>query len=454
LRIKLSISLRLTLWFTAIFLCGFITFGALLLFTVTSSLNNSRDVKLEQRADRIAETSDSLSASDWTAASADVHMLETYVLDGRPLTQKEWVNAHFPWPLVPTGQSRFRMSTSFGGQVYRVFVLTTSASGKRIRIYVARKLTDNPSLLDQPVWLLIRFMPPMLLVSALAGYFISRRALSPVARITDSVRSITIGNLAARLPVSSADDELTRLADTCNEMLERLQQAVTRITQFTADASHELRSPIAFIRATSEYALHSPNLDTETSEAFQSIVSETDHSLHLLEDMLLLARFDAGRATLAFEPTSLAGIAQGVTTRMRVLAQEKGHDLRETIPDEGLLISADPLMLRRLIWILLDNAIKYTPDGGSIEITLQQRGHCALLMVSDSGAGIPESLLTKIFDRFFRVDPSRGEPSGTGLGLAIAKRIADTHCAKIVARNKMAAGATFEVSFPLVERQI
>ena len=228
-------------------------------------------------------------------------------------------------------------------------------------------------------------------MSALAGYFISRRALIPVVRITESARSITIGNLAARLPVSPTGDELARLAETCNEMLGRLEEAVKGITQFTADASHELRSPIAFIRATSDYALSAPGLDAETTLALRNIVSETDHSLGVLEDMLLLARFDAGRATLPFETVFLAEIVQDVVMRMRVLAQEKRHSLHERVPHEDLLLSGDPLLLRRLIWILLDNAIKYTPNGGCIEVVLERRGRSALLTVTDNGIGIPES---------------------------------------------------------------
>lgn len=167
--------------------------------------------------------------------------------------------------------------------------------------------------------------------------------------------------------------------------------------------------------------------------------------------MLLLARFDAGRATLPFESVFLAEVVQGVVARMRVLAQEKRHHLSEHLSHEDMSLSGDPLLLRRLIWILLDNAIKYTPHGGCIEVALKRRGRTALLTVTDNGNGIPEKLLPKIFDRFFRIDPSRGEQAGTGLGLAIAKRIAETHGASISARSEQGAGATFEVEFPLSE---
>jgi heavy metal sensor kinase len=460
-RLRFSISLRLTLWFSAIFLCGFITFGVLLMLGLTTSVTKSRDQKLKRRAEHTIEAFkraqnnasgvSQKTKNNFIVPTQDGRVLQDYELDGKRLTPGAVAAAQFPWPAVPAGKADFSISTEFNGDLYRVYVLTTPLNGLLLRVFVARVLMDNPGLLDQPIWILIRSLPPMLLVSALAGYFISRRALMPVVRITESARSITIGNLAARLPVSPTGDELARLAETCNEMLERVEEAVKGITQFTADASHELRGPIAFIRATSDYALGAPGLDAETTLALRNIVSETDHSLGVLEDMLLLARFDAGRATLPFETVFLAEVVQGVVMRIRVLAQEKRHSLHERVSHENLLLSGDPLLLRRLIWILLDNAIKYTPHGGCIEVVLERRGRSALLIVTDNGSGIPESLLPKIFDRFFRVDPSRGEQDGTGLGLAIAKRIAETHGASIVARSERGTGATFEVAFPLSE---
>jgi len=231
--------------------------------------------------------------------------------------------------------------------------------------------------------------------------------------------------------------------------LSRLDEAVKRINQFTADASHELRSPISFIRTTSEFALGMPGLSAETVEAFENIVSETEHSSRLLEDMLLLARSDAGSAQLVCEQVYMVEIVQEVVARMRVLAKEKHLNLVERFPEADLQLFGDPLLLRRLVWILVDNAIKYTPRNGRIEVALVRHGQRALFTVSDTGIGVPEPLLPRIFDRFFRVDASRGEQEGSGLGLAIGKWIADAHRATITARSLDNAGTTFEVAFPL-----
>jgi heavy metal sensor kinase len=450
----------LTFWFTAILLFGFIIFGELLLFSVTSTLDTGRDQKLKERAERRIEALQGAHwnpqgltqhGDDFILPSPDGRVLQAYNLDGKNLTRSQVAEAQFPWPAVPTRRADLGLSTTFKGQTYRVFVLTKSVHGVPLRMFAARVLTDNPSLLDRPVTILIRFIPAMLLVAALAGYFISRRALMPVARLTESARSITIGNLATRLPVSPVGDELSRLAETCNEMLSRLEEAVKRITQFTADASHELRSPIAFIMIASEDTLRIPGLPKEAIQNLRSIVSETVHAQQLLEDMLLLARFDAGPAPITTEPIFLVEITESVVSRSRVLAAQKKQHIVSRLCDEDLITAGDAQMFRRLVWILLENAIKYTPPGSTIEVGLTRDDTRARLTVSDNGPGISEVHLPHIFDRFFRVDPSRGEQDGTGLGLAIAKWIAEAHRAEITARSKTNYGTTFEVLFPLID---
>jgi signal transduction histidine kinase len=235
-------------------------------------------------------------------------------------------------------------------------------------------------------------------------------------------------------------------------MLSRLEQAVKRITQFTADASHELRSPISVIRMTCEYALRTPGLDAEAIQALSAVLNEAEHCTNLLEDMLLLARSDAGRAQLALEPVYLAEIVLEVVARMRVLAKNKRQSLIDCVPDQDLHVVGDSVLLRRLVWTLVDNAIKYTPCDGRIEVAFARNGPDALLKVSDNGIGIPSALVPHIFDRFFRADPSRGEQDGTGLGLAIAKWIAEAHNATIIAHSVEQRGTILEVAFPLSDR--
>ena len=461
MRMNLSISLRLTLWFSAIFLCGFVIFGAFIFTDLAASLSSGKDRTLGRRADRMIdllkqEGGDPVALlqskyREFVEATPEGGLIQVYSIGGERLLPQAGAKAtNFPWPAVPATVAEHRSDAWIGDHLYRVYVRSATLKGAPVRICVAGSLTDNRSLLARLAEILERSIPAILLISALAGYFISRRALKPVVLLNESARSITIGNLAARLPVSPAGDELSQLAETCNEMLDRLEIAVKRITQFTADASHELRSPISFIRTTSELALRTPGLDEETMEAFKNIVSETEHSSLLLEDMLLLARSDAGRAPFVCEPVRMAEIVREVVVRMRVVAQEKRQQIIERAADDALELSGDPQLLRRLVWILVDNAIKYTPCDGSIEIALSRSESFALLTVSDNGIGIPAASLPHIFDRFFRVDASRGEQEGTGLGLAIGKWIAEAHRATITARSTEQAGSTFEVAFPLM----
>lgn len=455
-----SISLRLTLWFSTIFLCGFIVFGAFIWLDLGASLRSGRDRTLGRRAARMADmlekTEDDpaniiqAKYAEFVEGNPEGRLMQVYSLRGeRLLPVANTATVPFPWPNVPPSAKEYRSDTWFNGQPYRVFVRSASLNRAPVRIFVAGQLADDRNLQGRLAEILERSIPVMLLVSALAGYFISRRALKPIVRLTESARSITIGNLAARLPVSPTGDELAQLAETCNEMLIRLDEAVKRITQFTADASHELRSPIALIRTTCEDALHIRGLDGEAAQAFANVVNETDHCSRLLEDLLLLARSDAGRTELAFEPVFLADIVRSVAVRINVLAERKRQHMIELISDEELQVRGDAEMLRRLIWILLDNAIKYTPVEGRIRVSLVRDGRYALLTVSDNGMGIPAALLPRIFDRFFRVDASRGEQEGTGLGLAIGKWIAEAHRATITARSFNQSGTTLEVAFPL-----
>lgn len=464
MRLNLSISLRITLWFSAIFLCGFVIFGAFIFSDLAASLSSGRDRTLGRRADRMIdllkqEGSDSPTLlqskyREFVEATPEGGLIQVYSFSGeRLLPQASSKAMKFPWPTVPSTVAEYRSDAWIGEHPYRVFVRSATLNGTSVRICVAGSLMDNQGLLARLAEILKRSIPVMLLVSALAGYFISRRALKPLVNLTESARSISIGNLAARLPVSPTGDELAKLAETCNEMLSRLEIAVKRITQFTADASHELRSPISFIRTTSEFALRTPGLDEETIEAFKNIVSETEHSSRLLEDMLLLARSDAGHAQFVCEPVRMAEIVREVVARMRVVANDKRQHIVERVSDDNLELSGDAQLLRRLVWILIDNAIKYTPCDGRIEVVFARNEQCALFTVSDNGIGIPGASLQHIFDRFFRADPSRSEQEGTGLGLAIGKWIAEAHRATITARSLDRAGTTFEVSFPLIESQ-
>jgi signal transduction histidine kinase len=423
------------------------------------SLAKSRDRTLNNRTGRLTQllkrshgNSGSLRGSqfdNFAQATPEGRLIQVFDRNFHRIYPMGSDAVPFPWPKEALGSEEYLGKVQFEGHRFRVLGRKLNIDGDSVQLYLAGQLEDNRMTLSHFAAGLLWAAPLVLVVSALAGYFVSRRALNPLDRLIVSARSITIGNLSRRLPISDTGDELARLAETCNEMLERLEKAVSRITRFTADASHELRSPLAFIQTVAECALRMPNLDSEASEAFRDIVSETKEAAKLLEDMLVLARADAGHTDTIFDTVDLSEIVRDVTVRNQSVAATKNQTLSLTIDAASACITGDVTRLRRLIWILTDNAMKYTPSGGSIDISVSCRDSQIMLIVKDSGVGIPQVALPHIFERFFRVDSARSQQEGTGLGLAIAKWIADVHLAKVEVESQENLGSTFRVIFPL-----
>jgi signal transduction histidine kinase len=266
------------------------------------------------------------------------------------------------------------------------------------------------------------------------------------------VQSISIRNLSDRLPVVHTGDELQRLAETCNAMLARLESSVKRIKQFTADASHELRAPLSFTRTVAEVAMRNPQIDPESRRAFEEIVDEGAKAAVLLADMLTLARADSDYSDALWEPVDLVAVIESVCERARPLAEKQRLALSVSLgTEQAVEVLGDFPTLRRLLWILLDNALKYTPAPGSIDVSLSISPEQATVLVRDSGIGIAQTDLPFIFDRFYRADPSRGQVEGSGLGLSIAKWIAEMHHANLSVTSEANKGTTFQLVFRICE---
>jgi heavy metal sensor kinase len=463
MKLRFSISLRLTIWFSAIFLIGFLLFGGALYADLAYSLGAGRDKTISNRAKRLEELLQNTLSDpherrvakfvDFTEATPEGNLIQVFDSHGtRVLPPASWPATVFPWPSEATFETSRRFSTcGYSGRPYRVLAQTITSGDMQYRVLVAGQLQDNRTMLSRFAHALLWATPALLVASAFLGYFVSRRALDPVARLTASARSITAGNLQRRLPISDTGDELQKLAETCNDMLARVESSVQQITRFTADASHELRSPIAYIKTISEYALRDPDLDREAAESFREIVRESDEATHLLEDMLTLARADSRHAGIDFGPVDLSQVVAETYRRAQPFADARHHELSLCLEEKGAVpIAGDLPTLRRLLWILVDNAIRYTPESGSICLGLQIAGTEARVFVQDSGPGIPEPELVHIFDRFHRVERDRQTGDGTGLGLAIAKWIAEIHRAELSVRSTQGKGSTFEAAFNLL----
>ena len=313
---------------------------------------------------------------------------------------------------------------------------------------VGRSTEDIGEALNGLIRTLVIAVPLTLLVAGGGGVFLAKRALKPVDQITRTAHEIEESDLSRRIPVQSRD-ELGRLAFTLNQMIERLERAFKRQQQFTSDASHELRTPLAIIQAESTLALKKERPANEYKHSLGVVSHESKHMSRVIDQLLTLARADSGTEHLAFHEISLSGLLAGLGADLELLCREKGLELRLELAD-SLFVSGDESRLRELFLNLVDNAIRYTPSGGTVSFSLRREGEMAVVGVADTGIGIPEEDMPFIFERFYRVDKARSRPEGgAGLGLAICKHIAEAHGGTIEVESKVGEGSTFLVRLPL-----
>ena len=292
------------------------------------------------------------------------------------------------------------------------------------------------------------YMPFLVLVAVISGYWLMRRSLQPVDEITRRAEGITSSNLSERLPVIRTGDELERLSGALNRMIERLDGAFQHIHRFSADASHELRTPLTILQLELEGLAQNRKLDPSLMDEVGSALEETGRMSHIVENLLTISRLDAGELKIDKSRLDLAQLASSSTEQMQLLAEEKSISLRCQTGDE-IYIEGDRSRLQQVIVNLVDNAIKYTQEGGEIRVNVRQDTNLAILEVSDNGAGIPADALPHVFERFFRADKARSRDlGGAGLGLAIVKSICIAHGAEISVSSQEGRGTCFTVELP------
>jgi heavy metal sensor kinase len=291
--------------------------------------------------------------------------------------------------------------------------------------------------------------PVALLLAGGGGWLLAHRALAPVAQITAAAKRIGAEHLAERLEESGTGDELDQLARTLNEMLERLDDAFRQIRQFSADASHELQTPLTILKGELEVALRVPRTATAYQGLLGSALEEIDRIALLVDSLMLLARADAGVLRMDQRPVELHHLVQDVYAQTQILAEAKGIDF-QLGPVECLVLPGDDERLRRLLLNLVDNAIKYTPRHGLVTLALRRQGNQAALHITDTGIGLSPQEQTQIFQRFYRTREARlHSATGSGLGLCIARSIAMAHGGTIRLDSAPGQGSTFTVYLPL-----
>jgi heavy metal sensor kinase len=456
---SLSIRARLDTWYSSILAVSLCTFGAAAYLAMSHSIRITMDSALAQHLEGVrailaedapqglAALKDELQEyADGVGTLGGVRVADAQgkIIFSSPGMEAPKIFGHRRRSLF--GYSRIN------GQKLRVLREPVDSGGIRYDVLVGSSTEDVDRALDLFGLTLILAAPFFLLLAAVVGDWMSRRALAPVGEITQAARNIGARDLSARLAVPHTGDELERLADTLNDMLDRLEGAFLRITRFTADASHELRTPVSVIRTGAELALRKQRPEQEYRESLAQILHESEKVSQMIDQLLVLARADSGPAVLPLTRTNLREPLIDACAEASPLAEAKQQIFSENVPLESLWVRGDPSSLERLFLILLDNAVKYTPNGGKIDVHLNADGGFAVAEIRDTGVGIAPEHIPHVFDRFYRVDPSRArESGGTGLGLAIGHWIAEAHHGEIRVASQSSKGSSFQVRIPLAE---
>ncbi|MFC5861834.1 HAMP domain-containing histidine kinase [Acidicapsa dinghuensis] len=379
-------------------------------------------------------------------AIAETDTIQVYDLRGNVLYSSPGEEIYkVGWPGGECAQHCYAV-VQRGPYTIRTLSHTVTLDGQKVRLSIGGITNEHLETLRAIRDSYLISCPMLLIASVAGGFILSRRALKPLHRITSEARAIGIQDLKHRLPVPKTGDELQLLAETWNELLARLEAAVARLTQFTSDISHDLRTTITVMLTTAEFALRRSRSESYYREVLTTIATECRTTSRLLDDLLAAARADIVQRKIDWQPVDFTEIALEVCEHLRPKAEIRQQSLRSHVCSDAWT-RGDISMLRRMLNILLDNAIKYTPEQGTITISVEKADDRLELKVSDSGIGIPPDALARIFDRFYKVDESRNQEDGSsGLGLAIAKWIVEAHAATIQVNSSVNVGTTFTVT--------
>lgn len=335
---------------------------------------------------------------------------------------------------------------------YRAFAQRFSAKGKSYTLIIVQSLHPQREMMEEAGTIFAWLIPLAILLASSGGYFLARKSLAPVVAMSSQAGRIGAENLHERLAVQNEKDELGHLAGSFNLLLDRLSESFDRQRRFMADASHELRTPVAILRGESEVALSQQARSLEEyRESLDVMHHEAERLTRIVEDLFTLTRADAGQYPLQPSDFYLDELVADCVHSARTLAQAKKISLTfEGTPESP--IHADESLVRRMLLNLLDNAIKYTPDFGRVTVSCQRNGKEYTVSIADTGTGIPPELRPRIFERFFRADKARShsenDGGGAGLGLAISRWIAEAHQGRLELIRSDSTGSTFCAYLP------
>lgn len=461
-----SIGARLTIWYTSLLTVTFLLLGGIAYGLLAYSLAHDMDAALSGVGEVMARRARLEGAPIFPSEVDETfrrffgfspfeHYLDIFDLRGQrdprhaPFQSKGLSPSPQALDNAAQGLPTFETLPSYGSYPVRVLTKPVIVAGRVSNLVQVGMSMENLFKTRRRFLLILASMLPFgILLAGGGGWLLAHRALRPVDRMTRTAQRISGEHLSERLQETGSDDELDRLAKTLNDMLGRLDQAFHQMRQFSADASHELKTPLTILKGEMEVALRTPRSPEEYQSVLKSGLEEIDRIDHLVEGLLLLARADAGVLRLDLQPVAFDKLVRETCEQMKVVAQTRAVDLR-TGSLEPATVRGDIAHLRRLVLNLVDNGIKYTPAGGRVTLSLINRDDKAFLKITDTGVGLSEKDQLSIFNRFHRSTDTRSrDEKGVGLGLSIARSIAEAHGGRIEVESVLGQGSTFAVILP------
>lgn len=454
MRLQTSIRTRLTLWYGAVLLVTLLGLSvAVCLLMARASLarlDANLDFEFREAAEALASGQPAVALARGPAVFHEAYLLRVESVEGAVLAQSAGLVGQIlpSQPLQPTDP--LRPASLELGPLGPCRLVSGPVRGPEGPVVLRIATSLGPWQAEQAELrrVLWAILPLGLLAATAGGYGLASSSLAPIGRMTESARQINAENLGTRLAVGHPGDELGRLASTLNAMLDRIDRGFAAARQFTADAAHELRTPVATIRAEAEVCLLGRRTPEQYEQTLRSVVEEASRLGRLADRLLLLSREDAGAITAAHQPVRLDAVAREAIDATRDRAEVAGLVLE--IDDlEPAVVAGDAGALRQVLDNLLDNALHATPAGGRIAVRTARESDRAIVEVRDTGVGIALQDQGRIFDRFVRADPSRSrQTGGVGLGLSIVRAVVERHGGSVRVASQPGAGSTFRVELP------
>ncbi len=479
-----SLSFRLVTWYASLLALVFLLLGAVTFAAVANYLQVNLRENQTRRARQIADTLlKNLSESGEPALAASVEALyapeandrfiritrgsagtdagagtrvrpragagEVLFQSGEPRDRGFDPAGVPPLPAIPRTDSWRKVQLPGGAALMIAAVGDRAPNGKRYVVEVGASTAPIDATIARLLVVLGAGFPVAMLLAVAGGFFLVRRALAPVDRIAQKAEAITQHSLSERLPVAESGDEIERLSISLNLMISRLEEAVQSSKRFVADASHELRTPLTVLRGELESLMAGRELAPRMRETLGSLLEEVDRLAGVVEGLLALSRLDAGEARSEWVRFDLAELVTTTADQISLLAEDKDITVACEAP-RPVIVEGNRSRMKQVVVNLLDNAIKYTPPGGSVRLRVRREEAQAVFEVADSGIGIPSDALPHVFERFFRVERSRTrEQGGAGLGLSIVKSICTAHGASVQVESSAERGSCFRIGLPL-----